>query len=123
MGVCMFCELEECECLHSKPSLPLVENQYHKGSRTEKQGAESGAVNAGTIRSNILVLLRESSMTDMELLSAYEYRHGKQNPMFAGNTMRRRRLELVKMGLVKDSGGTRASSIGVDNIVWEASRS
>ena len=90
---------------------------YHEGQDTEKEGAEAGAIHAGTIRYNILRLLAVKPMTDDELIHAYEEIHGKQRRFF-GNTSRRRRLELVKLGMVKDSGEVRPSDQGHQTIVW-----
>lgn len=103
-----------------KKSVDTSQN-YHDGQFTEQLGAQAGAIHAGTIRFNLLRLLAVKPMTDDELIHAYEEIHGKQRRFF-GNTSRRRRLELVKLGLVKDSGKLRPSDQGHQTIVWELTK-
>ena len=98
-----------------------VAEQYHTGADTEQAGATKAAKSADAIRAKLLHLLADvGPMTDEEAFDAWEELYGIQSSTFFGNTFRRRRLELLKLGLVADSGVRRRSRAGIECIVWEA---
>lgn len=68
-------------------------------------------------QANILGLLREGPSHDQEIQANYEERFGNISP----SGCRTRRNELVKQGLVKDSGArVKLPASGYRSIVWEA---
>lgn len=95
-----------------------VEPLYRKDQETEKAGAQAAKISADSIRGRIAELLKERAMTDDELEVEWEERFGLPDRRFFGNTLRRRRHELKKLGIVVDTGKKRESRCGVLNIVW-----
>lgn len=88
---------------------------YQHHSATSKAAAESIEPRAGTQKSLVLHYLRrmkDCGATDEEMQRIL--------PMSA-NSQRPRRQELVKLGLVVDSGMTRKTDSGLDAVVWIAS--
>lgn len=83
---------------------------YQPHSGTSKEAAEEIRENAGTLRANVLNLLRQISLTDEEI----QIRLG-MNP----STERPRRIELVQSGKVRDSGITRRTRSRRSATVWE----
>mgnify|MGYP001278623252 CR=1 len=77
---------------------------------TSKQGPVSYRMNQS--RSDVLRTLRLRPLTDIELVSA-------MSPKMSASGARSRRAELVRMGLVKDTGKRRRSSTGRLHAVWE----
>lgn len=94
---------------------PILPHQRHSG--TSKAAAIAAEPNAGTQRGIVLFLIRCSmekmrqGMTDEEIQQS-----AKMNP----STQRPRRVELVKSGLIYDSGETRLTSSGRKAVVWKA---
>lgn len=83
-------------------------------SPTSVAAAEQAEPNAGTQRARLLQYLRgiaPHGMTDEQLQDDLA-----MNP----STQRPRRVELVRAGLVKDSGKTRATTSGRKAVVWVA---
>lgn len=94
-------------------TLPL-ENRpglHHKDAGdTERAGAESVTPRSGTQRAAVLRAIQDSPRTDHEI-SRYLLL-----PMSSVNA---RRNELVRDGLVEDSGLRRKGPYGNDNVVWK----
>lgn len=88
---------------------------YQHHSATSKSAAEAIEPRAGTQRSFVLDHLR-----DMEDCGATDEEIQNILPMSA-NSQRPRRQELVKAGLVVDSGRTRKTASFFDAVVWIAS--
>lgn len=87
---------------------------YVRGSETSKAAAIAAEPNAGTQRRRVLDCLRKwqsRGLTDHQMQVWLE-----MNP----STQRPRRIELVRAGLVKDSGQTRLTPSGKRAVVWVA---
>jgi hypothetical protein len=81
-------------------------------SDTSRAAAAEIRPNAGTLRAKVLDCLRSSSgLTDEEI------QNWLQMP---ASTQRPRRVELVRMGLVADSGRRRETMSGRFAVVWVA---
>ena len=88
--------------------------KYVRGSETSLEAAIAAEPNAGTQRRRVLDKMREflsTGLTDHEMQYLLHL-----NP----STQRPRRVELVKAGLVKDSGNTRLTPSGRRAVVWVA---
>jgi hypothetical protein len=70
------------------------------------------------VRQNIYMILKKKSMVDWDMIDAYRTR--KRAPKASTSGLRTRRAELVKMGLIKDSGKRARLRSGRYSIVWEA---
>lgn len=91
-------------------SQPLLPFQAH--SATSRQAAEDAKPGAATERRKVLLYLQsrgEDGATDEECQLALS-----MNP----STQRPRRVELVRSGLVKDSGRKRRTASGREAVVW-----
>lgn len=87
-----------------------AELPHQRHSETSKQAAEQ-VVNAGTLRQAVLDhLATVGPSTDEQMQIALH-----MNP----STQRPRRIELVNMGLVRDSGLTTKTNSGRLAVVWE----
>ncbi len=89
---------------------------YQRHSTTSRTAAEKAATSANTLRAKVYEAICTAGSwgaTDDELQSAL-----MMNP----STQRPRRIELVKQGLVEDSGKTRATRSGRKATVWIACR-
>lgn len=89
---------------------------YQKHSDTSKAAAVAMLADATTLRAQVLQLLTRADAggaTDEEIQTAL-----KMNP----STQRPRRIELVGMGLVRDSGNRRKTRSGRYAVVWIAWR-
>lgn len=88
------------------PQLP-----YIHGSATSKAAAERIAPKAGTKRAQVLECLKKCpiGLTDEQIQWQLD---------MPANTQRPRRVELVKAGLIKDSGRTRPTLGGDQAVVW-----
>ena len=85
---------------------------YTPGSETSQAAAKAMEPRAGTIRWAVLKALRDGGpATHHELIAEMR---------LAESTIRTRCNELVKVGLVKDSGHRRPSPSGQEATVWEA---
>lgn len=85
-----------------------------RGSATSKAAAEQIRRRVEVCRRAVLDCIRSkgrAGATDDEAQQATGY---------SGNTQRPRRVELVKAGLVKDSGETRRTAAGRQATVWVA---
>lgn len=84
-----------------------------RSSATSRAAAESIAPKAGTLRALVLDAIQKSAygLTDEDLQEILHL-----NP----STQRPRRIELVRMGLVCDSGETRLTRSGRKATVWVA---
>lgn len=92
--------------------LPELEPHFVRHSDTSSAAAESIKPSAGTLRAKVLdCIVRSSGVTDEEIATRLV-----MNP----STARPRRLELVEMGLVKDSGERRKTRAGRASVVWVA---
>lgn len=78
--------------------------------RTSVAAGQRIRVPAKTYRGQVLDTLREGPKTDEEIGKATGLR---------GNTVRPRRLELLREGLIEDSGQVRPTRSGRDAIVWQ----
>jgi hypothetical protein len=79
---------------------------------TAKAAAKRIKQKSGTKRMLVLTLLKAvypDGLTDQEMQDNLKMRNQTQNP---------RRLELLEMGWIEDSGGTRHTEAGLDAIVW-----
>lgn len=84
----------------------------HSNETTSLDAAFSIEASAETLRSAVLVFIAwraSEGATDEEIQRAYG---------MSGNTERPRRRELVKAGLVEDSGARRRTATGREAIVW-----
>jgi hypothetical protein len=77
---------------------------------TSRQGPESLRMTEN--RSSVLKTLSLRPLTDIELVQAMSSR-------MSASGARTRRSELVRMGLVKDSGRRKSGPTGRSHIVWE----
>ena len=87
---------------------------YARHSATSKAAAKAIAPVAGTQRALVLSEIKcmcEYGRTDGELQAICG---------LAGDTVRPRRGELLKAGLIRDSGKTRKTASGRDAVVWVA---
>ena len=87
---------------------------YVRHSETSKAAAIAAEPNAGTQRARVLALLRgfpRNGFADHEVQQLLN-----MNP----STQRPRRVELVKAGLVVDTGKTRLTPSGKRAVVWVA---
>ena len=87
---------------------------YQKHSSTSREAAELIEPRAGTIRAQVLDIIRihgHNGMTDEELLSVSGLN---------ASTGRPRRVELTQSGLVVDSGRERRTKSGRNAVVWVA---
>jgi hypothetical protein len=93
--------------------MDLFSLKYVRGSKTSLEAAIEAEPNAGTQRRRVLDVLRTFpiGLTDHELQDMLD-----MNP----STQRPRRVELVKAGLVKDSGHFRLTPSGRRAVVWVA---
>lgn len=92
----------------------LFDLKYVRGSETSKEAAIAAEPNAGTQRRLVLDALRWQrtfGLTDHEMQEDLQ-----MNP----STQRPRRVELVKAGLVKESGRFRLTPSGRRAVVWVA---
>lgn len=88
---------------------------YVRGSKTSKKAAGAIQASSAALRVQVLayLLVREDGATDQEMQQALGMKPSTQRP---------RRVELVQMGLVRDSGRTRDTESGREATVWEVSR-
>lgn len=87
---------------------------FQSHSMTSSDAAKAIEPKAGTLRSMLLNELRqfrESGLTDAQMQD-----HTGMDP----STQRPRRIELLKAGLIKDSGRTRKTASGRQATVWVA---
>jgi hypothetical protein len=100
------------------PTLPFANRlgpSHHNAPETSGQAAEANFPRSGTQRARVLLTiyrhqwLRGHGLTDDEIAS-----YSKQ----IGNSVRPRRGELVRDGLVEDSGQRRGSNMGHPAVVW-----
>ncbi|MBK5203900.1 MAG: hypothetical protein JJD98_00375 [Polaromonas sp.] len=91
------------------------EAPYQRHSATSQAASAAIEPRAGTQRHRVLMHLR-----DMEDCGATDEEIQRTLPMSA-NSQRPRRQELVKAGLVVDSGRTRKTYAYLDAVVWIAS--
>jgi hypothetical protein len=84
----------------------------HSGSETSRAAAESIKISADTLRAKVLDYLKSQpdGATDEQMQLALG---------MAGNTQRPRRKELLDMGLIRDTGKTRATKSGRQATIWE----
>ena len=85
---------------------------YARGRATSREAAILAAPNAGTDRARVLDLLRQRGPMTLEQI--------EDDLSLSGNTVRPRRLELEKAGLVRDSGRTARTARGRSAVLWEA---
>lgn len=87
---------------------------YVRGSETSKKAAGAIQASSAALRVQVLAyLLTAGGATDQEIQQALDMRASTQRP---------RRVELVEMGLVRDSGRTRETESGREATVWEVAR-
>ena len=81
---------------------------------TRREAYDRIETHAATLRQRVYLAIIEaggSGCTDYEL---------QERLIMPGNTERPRRIELLKQGLIRDSGRTRESSSGRRAVVWIA---
>jgi hypothetical protein len=106
---------------------PPFENRlgpsHHNAPETSGQAAVANYPRSGTQRAKVLVAIAFCSVLD-ENLRARGFRFGATDDEIAnavglvGNSVRPRRIELVRDGLVEDSGKRRSSNMGHPAVVW-----
>lgn len=87
---------------------------YQRHSATSRAAARSYVPKAGTAQEAVLAFLRargKDGATDQECQMWLK---------LPGDTQRARRVRLVELQLVRDSGRTRATPSGKQAVVWEA---
>ena len=92
----------------------LIDAPYQPHSQTSREAAQKITLVAPTCSQRVLAYLKRCSgfgATDSQIQSALN-----MNP----STQRPRRIELVKKGLVKDSGRKRKTKRGWNAVVWIA---
>lgn len=97
----------------SKPKDTQITLPFQRHSATSRDAAISAEGSAGTLRRQVWSFLMErgtSGATDEEIQTMLEL-----NP----STERPRRIELVNVGLVRDSGRTRLTQSRRKATVWE----
>jgi len=99
-------QLSMCGTPDPVPALP-----YQPHSKTSREAAKAAAPRAVTHRALVFDLLCLGGLIDEEIQTALNV----QPP----GALRARRVELVKAGLVRDSGKTRLTSNGRAATVWE----
>lgn len=82
---------------------------YQAHSRTSREAASSIQGKSARLRNQVLDELRRNPATDEELATTLT---------LSGNTCRPRRVELVDLGLVEDSGERRKTASGRNAVVW-----
>lgn len=86
------------------------ETPWVAGSSTSQEAARAIAPVTGTLRARVLVAIRqEGGVTDEEGMDLLE---------MPASTYRPRRVELVRDGLVRDSGQTRDTKSGRKAVIW-----
>jgi hypothetical protein len=99
-------------CIHRGcREMRVVPAQEH--SETSVAAAERIAPNAATLRAKVLAALREKPMSDDEI---------QQELGMNGSTERPRRVELVRAGLVEDSGQRRKTASNREAVVWKVKK-
>ena len=91
--------------------------KYQKNSRTSYEASLAILDSANTLRASVYRAIKtadKEGATDEELQFRLQ-----MNP----STQRPRRVELVEMGVVKDSGMTRKTASNRNAVVWIASKS
>ena len=81
-----------------------------KHSATSIEAGEAIRPKAETLRERVFELLKRESLTDHEMQESL-----RMNP----STQRPRRIELVNLGAVQDSGEVRKTPSGRNATVWE----
>lgn len=94
-----------------------VARQFHQGAPTEQAGATKAARGAMTMKTRIIDLLGFTPCCDAYLSQRYANLFGVTHPDQA-NTVKRRRLELTRAGIVFDTGKTETAPSGLQNTVW-----
>lgn len=86
---------------------------FQSHSMTSFDAAKAIEPKAGTLRAKLLAILRCDAIgsTDFEMQVAAQMDPSTQRP---------RRIELLKAGLIKDSGRTRKTASGRAAVVWVA---
>lgn len=89
-----------------------MSDKYQKHSPTSREAAFFSEGFSGVAREQVfLQIVKRGGATDEEVQETI-----KMNP----STERPRRVELVEMGIIKDSGHTRPTSSGMDAVIWTA---
>ncbi|QDP57201.1 MAG: hypothetical protein Unbinned7015contig1001_38 [Prokaryotic dsDNA virus sp.] len=90
----------------------MNQESYSRSSNpeTSSQGPKMPRLNQS--RRQVLMTLRLRPLTDIELVQAMDSK-------MSASGARSRRSELVRMGLVQDSGKRRKSSSGRTHVVWQ----
>jgi hypothetical protein len=93
----------------------LANVPFQAHSETSHDAAEAIMPNAGTLRRRVLDLIgvAPAGLTDEQIQFVLS-----MNP----STQRPRRIELQRMGLIRDSGRTRATRSGRKAVVWEVTK-
>jgi hypothetical protein len=90
---------------------------YQAHSATSRAAAESIKPNAKSLRGKVLLLLRGEFILKGD---GFTDEQVQERLVMPSSTERPRRVELVEMGLVHDSGRTRATRSGRQATVWLA---
>lgn len=103
---------DEIRALQSSIEGMVSEARSRAGDpETSKQGPKPLAMSRG--RKKVLDVLQVRPLTDVELVQA-------MSSQMSASGVRTRRSELVRMGLVRDSGKRRRSATGRTHVVWQA---
>lgn len=113
--VCVECESDQVTPLLEEARELARSAPYVRGSETSKKAAGAIQASSASLRVQVLAYLlsRDEGATDQEIQQALDMRASTERP---------RRVELVEMGLVADSGRRRETDSGREATVWEVSR-
>ena len=95
----------------------LLEAKARRGDPSTSQTAAMSVLTLTEKRSAVLEMLASGPLTDEEI----QQRYRPDMPRQSASGLRTRRSELVRLGLVQDSGTRRSMSTGRLAIVWARS--
>ena len=106
-----------CNAPTRHPGFTHAEFQARSTRATDRQTSHAAAASIDTTevqRRVLSLLLQYGPMTDEEILARYQSVHGP----CAESSPRKRRCDLVALGMVKDTGQTRLLKTGRMGTVW-----